>query len=571
MPARRKPPDLIYGVDDEVPLPTCILLGLQHTFQVTTAIAFALIVIHGFSGTDEEAAFFVSMSLLAGGIATILQVLNRRGIGSGYFAPAVCEPAYITASLLAAKMGGLPLVFGMTALSGLFEIAMSRVVQRLRFIFTPEVTGLVVAMVGVSIIPVAVPNFLGLKEGHSAIDPTVLLVSLITFGTMVGITIWSGGKTKLYSVLIGMIVGYVASYLFGLLGPEQVQRVLNAPLVALPNFSVLRWSFDLSLIIPFAISSLCASVKTLGNITTCQKINDLDWKRPEMQSIRQGLLSDGMGMSLSGLLGGMGQSSASSNIGLSLATGATSSKIAFSTGGILIALAFLPRIAEMFVIMPQPVMGATPIFAMCFIVIIGLQMMMSRMMDSRKIFILGISLIFGLSVMGLVNVYSQIPNTLVRPIFSSTLYLATLLAIALTFLFRLGLARKVQLLLEPKKSTSDDIFSFMEIQGAAWGARREVIYKAISALNEIAETVTLLNLAEEKIVVDVRFDEFNLNLSVQYHGKPFPLQDLSQSDPDFTDEGSLSRLSVDLIRKLADKVTSDCKDGVCRVMLHFEH
>ena len=248
------------------------------------------------------------MSLLAGGIATILQALNRRGIGSGYFAPAVCEPAYITASLLAAKMGGLPLVFGMTALSGLFEIAVSRVVQRLRFIFTPEVTGLVVAMVGVSIIPVAVPNFLGLKEGHSTIDPTVLLVSLITLGTMVSITIWSGGKTKLYSVLIGMIVGYAASYLFGLLGPEQVQRVLNAPLVALPNFSALGWSFDLSLIIPFAISSLCASVKTLGNITTCQKINDLDWKRPEMQSIKRGLLSDGMSMSLSGLLGGMGAS-----------------------------------------------------------------------------------------------------------------------------------------------------------------------------------------------------------------------------------------------------------------------
>ncbi len=571
MPARRKPPDLIYGVDDEVPLPTCILLGLQHTFQVTTAIAFALMVIHGFSGTDAEAAFFISMSLLAGGIATILQALNRRGIGSGYFAPAVCEPAYITASLLAAKMGGLPLVFGMTALSGLFEIALSRFVQRLRFIFTPEVTGLVVAMVGLSIIPVAVPNFLGLKEGHSTIDPTVLLVSLITFGTMVSITIWSRGRAKLYSVLIGMIVGYAASYLLGILGPEQIQRVFNAPVVDMPNFSLLRWSFDPFLVIPFAISSLCASVKTLGNITTCQKINDLDWKRPQMQSIKQGLLSDGISMSLSGLLGGMGQSTASSNIGLSLATGATSRKIAYSTGGILIALAFLPRIAEIFVIMPQPVMGATPIFAVCFIVIIGLQMMMSRMMDSRKIFILGISLIFGLSVMSLVNVYSQIPNPWLRPFFSSTLYLATLLAIVLTILFRLGLAKKVQLILEPGKSTSDEIFSFMEAQGAAWGARREVIYRAISALNEIAETVTLLHLAEEKMVVDVKFDELNLDLSVQYHGKPFPLRDRSRSDPDFIDEGDQSRLSFGLIRRLADKVNSDCKDGVCRVMLHFDH
>jgi len=102
--------------------------------------------------------------------------------------------------------------------------------------------------------------------------------------------------------------------------------------------------------------------------------------------------------------------------------------------------------------MPQPVIGAAPIFAVCFIVIIGLQMMMSRMMDSRKIFILGISLIFGLSVMSLVDVYSRIPNPMLRPIFSSTLYLATILAIALTFLFRLGLAKKVQLILDPEKA-----------------------------------------------------------------------------------------------------------------------
>jgi len=158
-----------------------------------------------------------------------------------------------------------------------------------------------------------------------------------------------------------------------------------------------------------------------------------------MLSIKQGLLSDGISMVLSGPLGGMGQSTASSNI-------------AYSTGGILIALTFLPRIAEIFVIMPQPVIGAAPIFAVCFIVIIGLQMMMSRMMDSRKIFILGISLIFGLSVMSLVDVYSRIPNPMLRPIFSSTLYLATILAIALTFLFRLGLAKKVQLILDPEKA-----------------------------------------------------------------------------------------------------------------------
>ena len=77
---RRKPSNLTYGVDDPVPLPTCLLLGLQHSFQVTTALIFAMIVVQGMGGSQEVAGFFISMSLLAGGIATLLQALNKKGI-----------------------------------------------------------------------------------------------------------------------------------------------------------------------------------------------------------------------------------------------------------------------------------------------------------------------------------------------------------------------------------------------------------------------------------------------------------------------------------------------------------
>ena len=87
MTQKRKPANLIYGVDDPVPLPTCLLLGLQHSFHVTTALIFALMVVKGMGGSSKEAGFFVGMSLLASGIATMLQAVNRKGIGSGYFAP----------------------------------------------------------------------------------------------------------------------------------------------------------------------------------------------------------------------------------------------------------------------------------------------------------------------------------------------------------------------------------------------------------------------------------------------------------------------------------------------------
>ncbi|MRR17818.1 MAG: xanthine permease [Deltaproteobacteria bacterium] len=568
---KRKPANLIYGLDDPVPGPTCLLLGLQHSFHVTTALIFAMIVIQAMGGSRETAGFFISMSLLAGGIAVILQALNRKGFGSGYFAPSVCEPAYLSAAVLAAKTGGLPLVLGMTALSGLFEMAISRVVHRLRSIFTPEVMGLVVAMVGVSVIPVAVRNFLGITEQSPAINPGVVAVSIITLGTMAAITIWSRGKLRLFSVIIGMVVGYIVSYLAGFLPAAHIQQIADKPWLALPDFRMLGWSFDASLVLPFLIASLSTSVKTIGNLTTCQKINDADWKRPDMTNIRKGLLADGFSVSLSGLLGGMAQSTASSNIGLALGTGATSRRIAFAAGGILIALAFFPRFAEVFVVMPQPVMGATPLFAVCFIIFTGFQIMMSRMMDQRKIFILGISLVFGLSVSALVQTYAQIETAWLRPLFSSSLYIATILAIALTILFRIGLTKKEKTTLIPGRTSYDEIRELLEKQGALWGARREVIERAARALNECMELLAAEALAETPVWIEISFDEFDLDLVLEYDGRPLNLDADYAAPGSLDDDVSLTLLSLRLIRQDVDRLGAAEKDGRQRITLHYDH
>lgn len=350
-----------------------------------------------------------------------------------------------------------------------------------------------------------------------------------------------------------------------------LRQILDKPLLALPDLTMLSWSFDPSLIIPFLIASLCTSVKTIGNLTTCQKINDADWKRPDMPNLKKGLLADGMSVSISGLLGGMGQSTASSNIGLSVGTGATSRQIAFATGGILIGLAFLPRFAEIFVVMPQPVMGATPLFAVCFIIFTGLQIMMSRMMDPRKIFILGISMIFGLSVTALLNVYSQVQIPWLRPIFASSLYLSTLLAIGLTVIFQIGLKKKVSHVLTPDKTTYEYLANLMEKQGALWGARQGVITQATHALNELLELIVVLDLTKKHIGLEMMFDEFNLDLTLQYDGKPLALTNDYVEPLSVDADISITQLALRLIRKDADEITVSEKDGQPRIVLHFEH
>ncbi len=560
----KRPPNLTYAVDDEPPLLTNLLLGLQHVFLITISLIFPVVIVRSIGGTPQEAEFMVSMSMLAAGVGTVLHALNRRGIGSGYLCPSLCGPSFLSASLLAANVGGLHLLFGMTSVAGLFEVLLSRWIHRLRVLFPPEVTGLVVAMVGISVIPTALTNFMGRNATDAVTEMPELLVAFVTLGTMVGISVWSRGKLRLYSVLVGMTIGYLASIPLGILTAE-------APLAAVPHLDYFGWSFDVALLLPFMIAITCSTLKTIGDITTCQKINDADWRRTDMMNVGQGILADGLSAVFGGLVGTMGQSTSSSNIGLSIGTGATSRRIAFAIGGILVFLAFLPKLAMVFVVMPEPVMGATLIYSVSFMIIAGFQIIMSRMLDARRTFLVGIPLIMGLSVDALPGLYDDVP-TILSPIFSSSLSLAAVLVVILNLIFRIGIAKRQRLVLKPGVDDADSIFNFMERQGAAWGARREVIYRAISATNELFEAVGPTGLAEGDIDVEVSFDELNLDVVARYRGEPPALPSTRPAEEELLREGpSATGLAGFMMTRYANSVRVDTKDGACRVRLHFDH
>ena len=114
-----------------------------------------------------------------------------------------------------------------------------------------------------------------------------------------------------------------------------------------------------------------------------------------MKSVGNGLFAEGLGTIVGGLLGAMGQTTSSGSVGLSVATGATSRLIAYGTGLCFIVFAFLPKIAALFAIMPQPVIGVILMVEIAFVVPTAMQICCSRMLDARRMFVLGISLTFG--------------------------------------------------------------------------------------------------------------------------------------------------------------------------------
>jgi xanthine permease XanP len=435
-----KPSSLIYGVDDKPPFGVLLLLAVQHIFLMSSTLVLPVVLVKEIGGSFTDVRSVVGSTMIACGIGTIVQAMKSRIIGSGYLCPNLCGPNFFAVSMQSAWLGGLPLMRGMTIAAGVVEALFARVVDRLRFLFPPEITGLVVLMVAVSLVPLGTSKFLGINFAGEPIRGTNLLVAGLTLFAMVGVNIWGKGRLKLYSVLIGMCCGYLLSIVAGLTTKDQFQEVAAAPWVALPFIEEgMNLSFQWSLFPTFAIVSITGALKSFGNLIMCEMVNDDQWKEPDMRRIGNGLMADSISVAVSGVLGGMASDTSASNVALGKASGATSRWIGFAAGGLFILLGFSPTLGALLSIMPMPVMGAILIFVTSFMILSGLQIIISEKPDTKKTFVLGVSIIFGLSLEILPDLYSGVSPWL-RPLFESSLTLTTVLAVVLNQL--LGIRKK---------------------------------------------------------------------------------------------------------------------------------
>jgi NCS2 family nucleobase:cation symporter-2 len=366
-------------------------------------------------------------------------------------------------------------------------------------------------------------------------------------------------------------VGCTIAHFLGAFPTERLQAAFDAPMFSLPRKAAPGWFFEADLLPAFLIASLASALKSVGDLTLCQKINDAEWRRTDLKSVRGGMFAGAIGTGLSGLLGGIGESTFSSNVGLSLATGATSRSIAIPCGVLMAVLAFFPKLAAFFAVMPDPVMGAILVYVACYMILAGIQVITSRMLDARRIFVVGVALIFGLSVDMVPGLFRDVPHH-IQPLFSSSLAVSTVLVVVLNMLFRIGVRKNQVLELTPGVDHSQKVFEFMETRGGAWGARRDVMMRAEAALNEFLESASALGFVKGKARADVSFDEFNLDVEIRYDGElmEFPS---GRPSPDalLGDTRAVTSLSGYLIRQYADSVDAQAAGGRCRVHLHFDH
>ena len=567
----KKPLDVVYGVDERPPHGIVILSGLQHVGLMSIYLVYPVLIAKESGASAEVGAAMVSFTLIALAIGAILQILRPGPFGSGFICQPIPTVVYLVPSLLAARQSGLALVFGMTIAAGALEMVLSRGMQRLRPLFPPEVAGLVVLLVGIATGAVGLRVAFGAANQQIAADGADLALALLTLAVMVGLNVWGRGAARLFCVLIGIALGYVVAGVMGRFHASELTMFSTGALIEVPRLGHLGWQFDAAMVLPFAVAAVAATLKTIGNVTTCQKANDAEWVRADMRSISRGVLADGLGSVVAGALGASGVNSSTAAVGLASATGVWSRNVAYAIAGILLLLAFLPKLGLLFYIMPRPVAGAALVFSSAFIVVNGLEIMTSRLLDARKILVIGLGLICGLAI-DIHPTLLEATHPGLKSVLGTSLVLGTLIGLGLTMLFRIGMRKAVTLVVPLGPFDPVPVEEFMEKHGATWGARRDVIERA--RFNLVQSIETILDGCDPKGALEIAatFDEFNLDVRVSYPGEPLvlPAQRPSSEEIIASEEGQRAFAGY-LLRQLADRVRTSHTMSRSTVLFHFDH
>ncbi len=574
-----RPEGIVYGPDDQPPPLVTLILAIQLVGFLGVLMVLPVVLARAADVDQQTTVAMVSATMLTAGLGVLLQVIRSKWFGSGLLAPTGTTGAALPAVMIALNRGGLELVFGMTWIIGATQMAMGPAVRWLRRLCPVEIAGLAVLLIGLGLGILGVRNFF-------TIDPDAVhphhpqLIGAVTLAVMVGLHVWTKGYPHLFCALAGLMVGLALSLALGAISDNEFARIAAFDWFSLPRIAgpdiVLR--FEPELILPFVITGIALSFHSFGAIVTAQRAADADWRRPNLNSVSGGILAEGVTNVVGGLLHGMTQTANGGAIGLAAASGALSRRIGLFMAGLFLLLAFIPRVAGLWSVLPEPVIGAALIFCGSFVVVGGLRTITSRALDARKVLVLGLALILGLSRDIIPEYYRTLPD-MAQMWLMSSLAQALIVAILLNALFRLGIEKRSMAAFPASLASLEEADIFMRDQGAMWGAGQMTAIRARQAGAELIEHLIASAVVAPaaghhgpepgRLDLKTRFDEFQFKLIVRYRGKAIDLEPRLPAPADSIDHLEPDDLAGMMIRRLADKVKVSRRGDLHEIRLIF--
>lgn len=383
MPDNSSPTDYNFRVKDSI-------IGAQMMF-----VAFgALVLVPLLTGLDPNVALFT-----AGAGTLLFQLITKRRVPV-FLASSF---AFIAPIIYGVKTWGIPGTMCGLMAAGLLYIALSAAVKTfgsgfLHKLLPPIVVGPTIMVIGLILAPVAVYMAVG-KTGDGAIElvpkAKALTISLLTLLTVVMVSIKGKGMMKLLPILVGIVVGYFLSLIFGLVNFEPVAK---ASWLGIPNFTMPEWNFEAILfIVPVAIAPAIehfGDVLAIGNVTGEDYVED--------PGIHRTMMGDGVATSFAAMLGGPPNTTYSEVTGAVTITKVFNPAIMTWAAIFAMLLAFVGKLGALLQTIPVPVMGGILLLLFGAIVVVGLNILVKAnedLTEARNLAIVAIILIFGIGGM----------------------------------------------------------------------------------------------------------------------------------------------------------------------------
>ena len=466
-----------YELEGRIPLRQAIPLGLQHVLAMFVGNLSPLLVILATCGLTDGEGFgalrinLLQNAMLIAGLITFVQLYPIGPIGgrlpivmgtsSGFIGINNAIAALMLAGIAAetistdtsAGIYAYGAIMGACIIGGVFEMGLGVFIKPLRRFFPPVVTGTVVLGIGLSLIPVGI-NFFGGGGANVADFGSLpnLLLGLITLAAILIFKHAFKGFPSIASVLLGIIVGYIASFIMGLILPSTFEYVrvvdgVEQTLSTTPAY-ITQWSkaaeaswfevprilpvkpvFRLDAIVPMCIMFIVTAVETVGDTSgvTAGGLN----REPTDKELSGSVVCDGFGSAVAALFGVLPNTSFSQNVGLVGMTKVVN-RFAIAMGaGILVIAGLFPKIGAVINVMPQPVLGGAAVVMFANIVISGINLLTREPLTGRNATIVAIAIGLGFGIGSSAAVQGFMPQWLTYIFGGSGIVPAALLAIIL--------------------------------------------------------------------------------------------------------------------------------------------
>ena len=390
-----------YEPDENPPLPLVIGTGIQAALVNLGGIVIGAVIVFRIAGQPESyIPWAIFAALIVSGITTFLQAARFWRIGAGHVLVMGTSGAFFAVCVTALVEGGPATMASLIVISSLFQFLLASRLSLLRHVFSPVVSGTVIMLIAVTVMPIIFDSLQNVPEGASPIAaPVAALSTLVVIAALVmrGSPSW-----RLWSPIIGIVVGCLVSAPFGL---YDMQAVIQTPWVGVslgswPGLDLTPGVEFWALLPAFIVVTLVGAIETVGDGVAVQQVSRRSPRATDFRVVQGALNADGVGNFLSGLLGTLPNTTYSSSVSLAEVTGIASRRVGMVIGVIFLILAFFPKATALLIAIPAPVAAAYITVLLALLFVQGMRMIIQDGVDHRKAVVVGIAFWLGVGFQG---------------------------------------------------------------------------------------------------------------------------------------------------------------------------